>query len=72
MFTKKLVPDIDSSRLRGINVATIGVVCVLVGLLLFFLGLQFVGRIILYAGFFVTFCGVGLHFFILLNQRKPN
>ena len=68
MFTSKLVPKIDEKKLIGLKITTVGFLCVMLGLIVFFFVAQLIGRIIIYLGFVVGFVGMVTHFLILLTK----
>lgn len=70
MFTKKLLPSINEKKLIGLRIATIGFLSVILGVVLFILKAQVIGRVILYLGFVIVFIGIVVNFYILLKARR--
>jgi hypothetical protein len=60
--------NLEQRKLRGLKVATVGVCCALIGVLLFVLDFEFAGRVIIYCGFGITFLGIIFHFVILAEH----
>ncbi len=69
MFTKKLVPNIEGERFIGLRIATVGFLGVILGLVLFILKAQLIGRVILYLGFIVVFAGIFTNLYILMKGK---
>lgn len=69
MFTKKLVPNIEDKKLIGLKIATVGFLSVILGLVLFILKVQLIGRIILYLGFIVVFIGIFTNGYLLIKGK---
>ena len=69
MFTKKLVPNIEDKKFIGLRIATVGFLSVVLGLVLFLLKAQLIGRIILYLGFIVVFIGIFMNLYILMKGK---
>jgi hypothetical protein len=70
MFIKKLVPNVESKKFLGLRIATVGFLCVIMGLVLFLLKAQLFGRIILYLGFIVVFIGIFTNLYILIKRKR--
>jgi hypothetical protein len=70
MFTKKLLSSKDARKLIGIKIATVGFLGAILGVILFLLKAQIIGRVVLYLGFVMVFIGILMNFYILIKSRS--
>ena len=61
-------PKTAKKKLFGLKITTVGFICVILGLLVFVLIDQSIGKLIIYLGFIIGFVGMITHFCILFSK----
>lgn len=67
---RNFVKDIKPQKLRGLKIATIGLLSTILGFILFLLEIDLLGRIILYSGMAIVFIGMCIHVYLMFTS--PN
>lgn len=67
MSLSELTKDIEPWKLKGLKIATVGLVVTILGFLLFLADLKIVGRVVLYCGFMIGFAGIFVHIYLLFK-----
>ena len=67
---KKLGIDSSQKKYQGLIIVTISFFVVFMGIILFMLGLGFVGRIFIFLGFTGSFIGIIRHFWIMFSEKQ--
>lgn len=63
-----LAKGIEPWKLKGLKIGTIGLLVTILGFLLFVLGLEMTGRVILYSGMVIGFLGAAVHVYLLFKR----
>lgn len=63
-----LVKTIEPWKLKGIKIGTVGLLTTILGFVLFIIGFNIIGRVVLYSGMFVVFIGGGVHVYLLFKS----
>lgn len=64
---KHILENIQPEKLKGLKIATIGLLIAIFGFIIFIVGLDIIGRIVLFCGFAVGFTGIAVHVYTLLK-----
>jgi membrane-bound ClpP family serine protease len=62
----------NEAKLRGLKVATVGLLLAIAGFILFLLEITIVGRILLYIGVITVFFGMFIHLWIYFSSNLRN
>ncbi len=70
-FVRSLAGNIEPSdpRLGGLRTGFLGLLICMGGLLVFLIGLELVGKIVMYAGIMIGFVGMVIHFVALFRGK---
>ena len=71
-FVQSLAGDIKPSdpRLQGLKIGFVGLLICMSGLIVFLIGLESVGKTVMYAGIAIGFVGMTTHFIVLLRRKS--